>query len=93
MIVKVEIIKNIIKSVAYMSLIDLEGVKLQLEKTLGSENVQRQLSRQKSSDSGSLTGSLSRSIDGSESKLRRRHYLRRKLARNLLKLRNLRLEA
>lgn len=70
---KVKIIKNIIKSVAYVSLIDLEGVKLQLEKTLGSENVQRQLSRQKSSDSGSLTGSLSRSIDGSESKLRRRH--------------------
>jgi hypothetical protein len=73
MIVKVEIIKNQIVLVAYKSLVDLEGVKLQLEKTLGTENVQRQLSRQKSSDSGSLTGSLSRSIDGSESKLRRRH--------------------
>jgi len=71
--VKVEKITNFIMLVAYMSFIDLEGVKLQLEKTLGTENVQRQLSRQKSSDSGSLTGSLSRSIDGSESKLRRRH--------------------
>jgi len=54
-------------------LLDLEGVKQQLEKTLGAENVQRQLSRQKSSDSASLTGSLSKSMDGSESKLRRRH--------------------
>jgi hypothetical protein len=53
-------------------LLDLEEVKQQLEKTLGTENVQRQLGRQKSSDSGSLTGSLSRSIDGSDSKLRRR---------------------
>lgn len=48
-------------------------VKQELEKALGTENVQRQLSRQKSSDSGSLTGSLSKSMDGSESKLRRRH--------------------
>ncbi|XP_065338923.1 multidrug resistance-associated protein 1 isoform X7 [Cloeon dipterum] len=51
---------------------DLEDVKHQLEMALGSENVQRQLSRQKSSDSASLTGSLSKSFDSSEVRQRRR---------------------
>ncbi|XP_059476483.1 multidrug resistance-associated protein 1 isoform X3 [Neocloeon triangulifer] len=50
---------------------DFEDVKQQLEKTLGTESVQRQLSRQKSSDSASLTGSLSRSFDGSEVRRRK----------------------
>jgi hypothetical protein len=51
---------------------DLDGLKEQLEKTLGSESIQRQLSRQKSSDTASLTGSLSKSVEGSELRLRRR---------------------